>query len=84
MDRNLQVFPSEKRLYGTDKKVNHRLHPAYEPIEEVIFSNEETNKYLLHSLLASGASRMCGGTNDLVPNLTLVTCIGLIDSFLCS
>ena len=58
MDRNLQVFPSEKRLYGTDKKVNHRLHPAYEPIEEVIFSSEETNKCLLHSLLASGASRM--------------------------
>ena len=37
MDRNVQVFLSEKRLYyGKDKKVNHRLYPAYKPIEKVI------------------------------------------------
>ena len=55
MDRNLQVFPSEKRFYGKDKKVNHCLHPAYEPIEEVIFSSEETDECLLYPLVASGA-----------------------------
>lgn len=58
MDRNIQVFPSEKRLYSEDKKVNHRLHSAYKPIEEVIFSSEETDESLLYPLLASGASKM--------------------------
>ena len=29
MDQNLQVFPSEKTLYGNDKKVNHHLRPFH-------------------------------------------------------
>ena len=57
-DRNVQVFLSEKRLYGKDKKVNHRLHPAYKPIEEVIFSSEETDECHLYPLLALGASKV--------------------------
>ncbi len=47
-----QVFPSEKRLYGADKKVNHRLHPGY---EEMVFSCEE---HLLYPYLAAGMSKM--------------------------
>ena len=58
MDRNAQVFPSEKRLYGADKKVNHRLHPGYDAIEEVVFSCVETDEDLLYPLLASGMSKM--------------------------
>ena len=58
MDHNAQVFPSEKRLYGEDKRVNHRLHPMCECIEEVIFSSEETDECLLYPLLTSGASKM--------------------------
>lgn len=58
MDRSIQVFPSEKRLYGKDKKVNHRLHPGYEHIESVVFSCEETDKRQLYPLLASGTSKM--------------------------
>lgn len=58
LDRNLQVFPSEKRLYGKDKKVNHRLHPSYGSIEEVVFSCNETDGRLLHPLLCSGAAKM--------------------------
>ena len=58
MDQNHQVFPSEKQLYGKDKNINHRLHPSYEPIEEVVFSCNETDGPLLHPLLRSGAARM--------------------------
>ena len=58
INRNLEVFMSERRLYGKDKKVNHRLHPSYKVIEEVIFSRDETDERLLYPLLASGATSM--------------------------
>ncbi len=58
MDRNHQIFLSEKRLYGNDKNINHRLHPSYAPIEEVVFSSNETDERLLHPLLCSGAAKM--------------------------
>ena len=58
MDRNHQVFPSEKRLYGKDKNINHCLHPPYEPIEEVVFSCNETDGLFLQPLLRSGAASM--------------------------
>ena len=58
MDRNYQVFSSEKRLYGQDKNVNHRLHPSYEPIEELVFSSNETDESVLRPLLRSGAASM--------------------------
>jgi E1A/CREB-binding protein len=58
MDRNHQVFPSEKRHYGKDRNVNHRLHPSYEPVEEVVFSSSETDEPLLYPLLHSGAASM--------------------------
>ena len=50
MDRNHQVFPSSERLYGKHKSV---MHPPYEPIEEVVFSCNETDGSLLHPLLRS-------------------------------
>ena len=58
MDRNVQVFLSEERLYGNDKKVNHRLHFGYQFIEDIVFSSEEIGEHLLYPLLASGTSRM--------------------------
>ena len=58
MDRNLQVFPSDKRLYGKDEKLNHRLHPSYVPVEEVVFSSSETDRHLLNPLLCLGAAKM--------------------------
>ena len=58
MDRNHQVYPSEKELYGKDKNVNHRLHPLYQPIEKAVFSCDETEGRLLHPLLCSGAASM--------------------------
>ena len=40
MERSYEVFASERRLYGNDKKVNHRLKTSYEAVEEAIFSRE--------------------------------------------
>ena len=48
----------KKKLYGKDKNVNHHLHSPYEPIEEVVFSSNETDGLLLHTLLRSGAAKM--------------------------
>ena len=56
MNRNFEVFVSENRLYGNDKKVNHRLHASYKVVEENIFSEDETDKCLFYPLLASGST----------------------------
>ena len=58
MDRDLRVFASEGRLYGPDKKCNHRLHNHYEPIEQQIFTSEESDSSLLYPLLVTGAKAM--------------------------
>ena len=58
MDQNLQVFPSEKKLYGNDKKVNHCLRPSYLPIEEVVFRYSETDWPRLSLLLSSEAAKI--------------------------
>ena len=57
LDANVRVFPSEERLYGEDRKLNHRLHPSYDSIEDVVFSRSENDEDLFR-LLASGASKM--------------------------
>lgn len=57
MDRSLQVYPSEERLYGIDKRVNYRLPPLYEPIEEMIFSKNETDEdihFFIHFIHQNG------------------------------
>ena len=57
-DRELKVFVSEERLYGDDKRVNHRLHSRYKPVEERIFKVDEWDGTLLLPLLAVGATEM--------------------------
>ena len=51
------VFTSEPRLYGQDKRVNHRLHTSCEVIERKIFT-EPSDKTIVYSLLVAGASAM--------------------------
>ena len=46
MSINFYVFVSEKRLYGNDKKLNHRLHASQEVVEEKTFSEDETDEFL--------------------------------------
>ena len=55
---DLKVFISEERLYGDDKRVNHRLHSRYKPVEEQIFKVDEWDGTLLLPLLAVGATEM--------------------------
>ena len=71
MNRDFKVFVSEERLYGPDKKCNHRLHNLYKPLEEQIFTEEESDSSLLYPLLATGASAMkdklCKYAHSLLP-----------------
>ena len=57
LNPNAQVFLSEERLYGDDKKLNHRLHRSHHCIEAIVFSRSDNDKDLLQ-LLASGARLM--------------------------
>ena len=55
-DPNYRVFESEEKLYGSDKKVNHRLKsPA---VYQRLFENTENDSGILTSLLIKGASKM--------------------------
>ena len=58
MDKDLKVFPSEERLYGTEKKLNHRLHPMYKPVEQRLFEQDEWDASLLYPLVAAGIAEM--------------------------
>ena len=58
MNKNYQVFPSEKRLYGSDKIINHRLHSSYIFVEEKIFTHDDKDDKSLYLLLALGAASM--------------------------
>ena len=57
MNADYAVFKSEPRLYGTDKKINHRLHASYKVVEESIF-NDQCDETLLYPLFAAGAFAM--------------------------
>ena len=57
LDPDARVFPTETRQYGEDKNLNHRMHPPYEIIEDIVFSKSANDEDLLQ-LLASGASKM--------------------------
>lgn len=61
----------EKRLYGPEKKCNHRLHSQYQHVEERIFMEEASDCSLLHPLLATGGSAMrkklCKYAQSLLP-----------------
>ena len=58
MNVDFEVFASEKKLYGTDTKCNHRLHTMYKHVEQRVFLEEDSDATLLYPLLATGASAM--------------------------
>ena len=58
LNKEFKVFPSEECLYGDNKKVNHRLHPMYGPIEDRLFTNDELDSTLLFPLLTAGVAEM--------------------------
>ena len=58
MNVDFEVFASEKKLYGTDTKCNHRLHSMYKHVEQRVFLEEDSDTTLLYPLLSTGASAM--------------------------
>ena len=71
LNKEFKVFPSEECLYGDNKKVNHRLHPMYGPIEDRLFTNDELDSTLLFPLLTAGVAEMkeklCTHAKDQLP-----------------
>ena len=57
-DKTLEVFKSEKRLYGNSKEINHRLHKCMSTITDHLFTIPEYKKGILKELLVAGASTM--------------------------
>lgn len=68
MDRDFRVFPSEDRLYGSDREVNHRLNPSCKIIEDSVFQFDEA----LFPLLAAGAramkAKLCSYAQNQLPD----------------
>ena len=71
LNRQYQVFLSERRLYGDDSHVNHRLHEKSEPAHKCLSKSEESDKDLLHPLIVAGAAAMemklCEYAKDYLP-----------------
>ena len=71
LDGQYQVFRSERRLYGDDSDVNHRLHEKLEPAHKCLLKSEEWDKNLLYPLIVSGAAAMeaklCEYAKDYLP-----------------
>ena len=55
-DPNYHVFPSEKRIYGPDPKLNHRLKSKV--VYEKLFESIDVNCDHLTEILTSGALKM--------------------------
>ena len=58
LDNKSRVFVSEERLYGNDKKVNHRLHPRSQAIYKNLFVMNESESTTLYPVLVAGATAM--------------------------
>ena len=71
LDGDYQVFRSERRLYGDDIRVNHRLHKNVKPAHKYLLKSEVSDKDLLYPLVASGAASMekklCEYAKDYLP-----------------
>ena len=52
-----QVFPSEQRLYGNNKCINHRKHTSHQVVCDRLFREDEWDN-LMYSCLKDGASAM--------------------------
>ena len=67
--RNYPVFSSEKRIYETNSKVNHRLKSPF--VYDTLFADVKVDASYLHSLLVKGATTMkeklCSYAADQLP-----------------
>ena len=71
LDSQYQVFRSERRLYGDDARVNHRLHEKLKPAYKYLMRSETWDQELLYPLIVSGAAAMetklCEYAKDYLP-----------------
>ena len=58
MDKTLQVFHSEKRLYESNSKTNHRAKEKSLLVHKCLFSSEDWDSELLFPYISSGAAFM--------------------------
>lgn len=58
MEREYQVFRSEKKLYGDNKKINHRLHSTSRAIYDKLFTKNEHDSATLYPLVVAGVLKM--------------------------
>ena len=68
MDRNYKVFVSEDRLYGSEKKINHRIRPRNSALHSRLFESDEWDASVLHPVLQVGVSKMKGKLMDYARN----------------
>ena len=57
LNKSFEVFVSERRLYGTNRALNHCLRPLYAVVEEKLFEDGIGDSVLLE-LLSTGAASM--------------------------
>jgi len=57
MNKEYMMFRSEQRLYGDNKKINHRLHPRSKAIHQYLFAVHEFDE-LTTSIISTGAAAM--------------------------
>lgn len=58
MDKNYEVFRSEKRLYGSSSKVNHRRHKNVDKIYDKVFEETGNEFSTLLPMIVSGVTKM--------------------------
>ena len=58
LDSKTHVFPSECRLYGEDKNVNHRIHPISQAVYEHLFERDGSEECALYPVVVAGATAM--------------------------
>ena len=68
-ERNYPVFPSERRIYGTNNKLNHRLKSPV--VYDALFEDVKVDASYLQALLVKGATTMqeklCSYAADQLP-----------------
>ena len=52
------MFPSESRLYGENKNVNHRIHPISQAVYEHLVERDGLEECALYPVMVAGATAM--------------------------
>ena len=58
LDSKTRVFPSESRLYGEDKNVNHRIHPISQAVYAHLFERDGSEECALYPVVVAGVAAM--------------------------